>query len=372
MKRKPKQIPLLVTTAFFCLAGYFGMTVMIDSFDEYAGPLMPVVTIVGVLFFVYFAQFVQIIVHEAGHLAGGLLSGYHFVSFRIARIMIKKENDQLKLKRYSLPGTAGQCLMAPPAGDMDNFPYFLYNIGGAAANLIFGVLCFILYLIFRNVPFLSSFFVITFIIGLLFAFLNGIPMKINGIANDGANISALRSDPFAMRALGLQLRVNALLSAGTRIRDMPREWFDLPDTADLDNPLICAVGFLQCGYLHDMQKFDEAKRMSEFMIEKAPGTLSIYKNELQCELLFYEIIGECRRDEIDKLYTQELQKYIKATNLHVSKKRLLYAYELFVNHDPETAAKVLAAFKKTAKSYPYPAEIEAERELIAIIRPTGG
>ena len=37
-----------------------------------------------------------------------------------------------------------------------------------------------------------------------------------------------------------------------------------------------------------------------------------------------------------------------------------------LDKDDQAAAKALAAFEKTAKTYPYPAEIEGERELLAL------
>ena len=43
--------------------------------------------------------FLQVIIHEAGHLIFGLLSGYKFSSFRIASLIFVKENDQLKIKK---------------------------------------------------------------------------------------------------------------------------------------------------------------------------------------------------------------------------------------------------------------------------------
>ena len=54
------------------------------------------------------------LVHEAGHLVFGLLTGYGFCSFRIFSFMWVKDGEKLKLRRLSLAGTGGQCLMSPP------------------------------------------------------------------------------------------------------------------------------------------------------------------------------------------------------------------------------------------------------------------
>ena len=66
------------------------------------------------LVFLYLSWVLQVVIHEAGHLICGLLSGYTFSSFRIGSMMILKENGRFVTKRLKIAGTGGQCLMAPP------------------------------------------------------------------------------------------------------------------------------------------------------------------------------------------------------------------------------------------------------------------
>ena len=62
----------------------------------------------------FVGSFLQLIVHEAGHLVCGLITGYKFVSFRVFSYTLYKEDDKCKVKKFSLSGTAGQCLLSPP------------------------------------------------------------------------------------------------------------------------------------------------------------------------------------------------------------------------------------------------------------------
>ena len=55
--------------------------------------------------------FIHIIIHEGGHLIFGWFSGYQFSSFRVGNIILVNNNGKLHLKKFSIPGTAGQCLM---------------------------------------------------------------------------------------------------------------------------------------------------------------------------------------------------------------------------------------------------------------------
>ncbi|MGN0061684.1 MAG: hypothetical protein ACI382_04930, partial [Alloprevotella sp.] len=74
------------------------------------------------------------ILHEVGHLLFGLLTKYRFSSFRVFCWMVVKEAGGLRLRRYNIAGTMGQCIMLPPSAS-EATPYFWYNAGGILVNL---------------------------------------------------------------------------------------------------------------------------------------------------------------------------------------------------------------------------------------------
>lgn len=362
----------ILSTIIFMSAGFlvgiFATGPVIDTIHNKgigSGLIMSGLLFIIIVILVFF----HIIVHEAGHLVFGKISGYDFVSFRIASLMLIKEDDKLKLKKYNIVGTGGQCLMVPKSEwNAYDYPYVLYNLGGSLANLIVGLISIVLYVMVPGTIYLSEVLFLSFVVGILLALTNGIPMKVSGISNDGHNILSLNKDKQARRALYLQLYINGMQSNGTRLKEMPEAYFELPDNPDLTNPLIVAIGVFKCNYLHDKQEFTEAESYAKYLINNAPGLLGIYKNELTCELLFYEIIGLCRQDEIEILYSKELEAYIKGTSGYVSRRRLMYAYEIFVNNDKDRANKELEEFDKAATKYPYTGEIEAEWELIEFVK----
>ena len=90
-------------------------------------------------------MYVQLIIHELGHLIFGLLSGYKFSSFRIGNLMLLKTGGKLKIKKLKIAGTAGQCLMSPPDMKDNKMPVIAYNLGGAILNLLSCLLFFIIY-----------------------------------------------------------------------------------------------------------------------------------------------------------------------------------------------------------------------------------
>ena len=315
---------------------------------------------------IFVAYFIQAIIHELGHLVFGLLTGYKFISFRIGSVMFIKENEKLRIKLYNVVGTGGQCLMMPPPWN-ENLKSALYNFGGCIFNFVSAIIFLALFVFMEKGSFLAVLTGMLVVVGFGNVLLNGIPLQIGGISNDGINALLLGKNPVALRAFWLQLYVNGLISKGERMRNMPEEWFFMPSGEDLLDPLICTVGVMKYNYFFDIHDFKSAELMAEYML-RAPGLLGLHKNELLCELLFLKIFRGAEPSEIDSLYTKELDKYIKATANYVSRRRLAYAYNLLYKKNLTMAEKCLAVFEKTVKTYPYSADIENEKEIVELIK----
>ena len=89
------------------IIGYAVGKIAGDTLSSIDKPNIILFLITGVISFI-----LHIIVHEAGHLFFGLLSGYKFISFRVFDFkIIKDENGKLKIRFERLAGTGGQCLM---------------------------------------------------------------------------------------------------------------------------------------------------------------------------------------------------------------------------------------------------------------------
>lgn len=141
---------------------------------------------------------IMIAAHEAGHLIAGLLSGYKFVSYRVLSFTLIKLDGKLRLRRFKLSGTSGQCLLKPPAWTDKGIPVTLYNLGGilmnAALMLVFLIpACIVPVDSFGGMLILSA------------AFLNGWFMLMNGLplsVNDGDNALHLSKDLSAQKHFG--------------------------------------------------------------------------------------------------------------------------------------------------------------------------
>ncbi|MBO7254166.1 MAG: M50 family metallopeptidase [Clostridia bacterium] len=278
----------------FC--GYIGLYVG----ERAAGPSSKqgILVYIVLILSIYPALFFHIIVHEAGHLIFGLLTGYKFSSFRIASFMWLKENGKLKLKRLSLAGTGGQCLMIPPSMKNGKIPVVLYNLGGSLVNVFFSVLFLLLYILCKDIPFLSSILVVFSIMGFGIAIMNGIPMRVGSVDNDGYNAFALLKNKSAIEAFWVQLKVGEQLSKGVRIKEMPQEWFEIPSDEEMKNSMVASRCVFACNRLMDMEKFEEADKLMEHLLEIDSGIIGLHINLLVCDRIFVELIRENRRDFI--------------------------------------------------------------------------
>lgn len=322
---------------------------------------------ITMLLAMYAAMLIQIIVHEAGHLVFGLISGYEFSSFRIGSMMFLKEDGKIKLRRFSIAGTAGQCLMSPPDLVDGKIPVVLYNLGGCIFNLITSAIFGVLAYVGGEDPIAFIIYVAFAAIGVAFALTNGIPMKVGTISNDGHNALSLGKNPVAIRAFWLQLKINYEQSKGKRLKEMPAEWFAVPSDEDLENSLSATIAVFHESWLTDLLRLEEAAEYVEQLLRKDSEIPGLYKSLLTCERIYFELVVRKNTSEAIYLHSKEHEKFVKQMKNYPSVIRSEYAYALLAEKDEEKAQKLLQQFEKVAKTYPYPREIEGERELLAFV-----
>ena len=337
---------------------------MYDKYDGFKGFLLVECSFILLIFIVLY---LQIIIHEGGHLIFGLLTGYSFVSFRIGSLMLIKTNEGLKFKRYSLMGTGGQCLLSPPPIKSGRFPYVLYNLGGCLSNVICSTIALVIYLLIGKNSFFSLILIVTAITGYGIALVNGIPLKLGDINNDGHNALNLGKNPSALRSLWLQLKINAEMAKGVRMRDMPDEWFRMPRPDEMSDAITAGLAAFIFTREMDCAEYDKARYDGKYILDNATGLLGLHDSAIKAELLFLELVGECRPVEVDRLYS-DVQRFIKVSRTLPSAMRLMYAYELLYRRDTKEAQFYLDKFESSCASYPNSGEIENERELLALVK----
>ena len=314
----------------------------------------------------YAAMLIQIILHEAGHLIFGLMTGYRFSSFRIFNLMWVKLDGRVQFRKLNIAGTGGQCLMIPPDMENGKMPVMLYNFGGAIVNLITAIVCFGLSFLCPVRSLGWTILMMFAVIGLAFALMNGLPVKMGAVNNDGRNALDLSRSEEATRAFWIQMKVNEQISKGIRLKEMPDGWFTVPSEASMNNGIIATLGVLACGRLMDRHQFEEADKLMKQLLSRKNGIVGLYRNLMVCDRMYVEMISENRQEVLDSMRSKDQLKVMKAMKKYPSVLRTEYLYALLAEKNPEKARKAKARFEQYSKSYPYPSEIEGERELIRI------
>ncbi len=363
-KKKNFKLQNVLFIIIFIVIGFFCGILIGKYIAQKEEPLISIIILLAAM---YIMMFLQIIIHESGHLIFGLLTGYKFVSFRIGSFTIIKTNGKLKLKKYSIAGTGGQCLLSPPEMKDEKIPYVLYNLGGSILNIISAVILLLLGILFKNNDILNILCIMGAIIGIAYALMNGIPLRLGAIDNDGYNTLSMSRNPKALKALWMQMKASEMTANGVRLKDMPAEWFTLPEKDELKNSMIASIGVFACNRLMDELKFDEAEKLMREYVEDENGAVGVYKNLLKCDIAFCEMVEEVPNvEEVEKILNEQQKAFMKSMKNYPSVIRTEYTYQLLIKKDIPTALKIKDKFEKISKTHPYSADIESETELIQI------
>ena len=318
---------------------------------------------------VFLAHITSIIIHEAGHLVFGLLSGYGFCSFRIFSFIFMKTDEGIKLKRYSIPGTAGQCLLTPPELKDGKMPTALYNIGGS----LLGFAAFAIFAFGKSIveayPIINIFFVLSAAANLSAALTNAIPLRTAMINNDGMNAISLGKNPDAIKALRMQLLCNAESSRGVSIADMPEEWFVMPKDDKLGDALVSSCAYFCAARCFARGEYDKAKEIIEHLFEVDASVIGVHRAHMILDLGFIAAInGDVK--EAHRIFKREYPEFSRSLRNNLCALRSRYAYELLIKRSEKGAKRILILMNMLSRklnNYAFVQELEHEARLIEYV-----
>ncbi len=369
-KQKTNSFPEILATL---LSGVIGAILGILSYRQLELALVDVpfgsrmLTYLCSFLVIGVACYLQILIHEAGHLLFGLLLGYRFHSFRVGSMTWIKEDGKIKFRKYSLIGTGGQCLMFLPEGEITLKTHVLYHMGGSILNAISGVLCIIGYVCCRGNYYLTAIFLMLGGMGFINALANGIPMKLSMVNNDGHNALSIARDPRGEEAFCLQMRISEAEVKGTAMKDMPDAWFSIPTKDALQNSLVANTAVLACFRMMEQRKFIEADYLMEQLLEIESGMVGYHRALLTCQRIYIETLRENRRDRIQYLLSPQQRKFMKAMRKQPMVLYTEYALALLSEGNHLKAQGIRKDFETVAKTYPYHDDIAESRSLMGLV-----
>ena len=319
------------------VVGFFG--------GSYAGKLVPKVEDISVILLIIscvLGVVIQIIVHEAGHLVFGLLTGYKFVSFRVFDFKLEKDdNNKFKLRLQHMRGTLGQCLMKPPKYIEGKFRYKLYLAGGVLGNLIFSVAIWFIY------PSIYTLMIV--MIGIIFGISNAIPSGFN----DGMTYKLSTQDETNKYVLYLTLVVNYYASIGkSYIEEHPEELEKIKNLKiEKPNYNTDALKLIEYDYYQEQFEFEKAYHgLLEFYKEN-PDMVLPYKMEVSKLLIFFMCLLDKENPLLEELLADPYTKSTLKANVPQNK-TINALIEWKVNNNPEKALELLEEGRKILDKSP--------------------
>ena len=319
------------------VVGYFVGKIAGDSLSSVDKPNIILFLIIGVIAFI-----LQIIVHEAGHLFFGLLSGYKFISFRVFDFkIIKDENGKLKIRFERLAGTGGQCLMRAPKYVEGKFKYKLYLLGGVTFNLLFSIIFWLI---------LPNYYILLFaLIGFALAFLNLIPMGFN----DGMTFYHASKDETTRFVLYLQLEYVYYQSIGKNLLIEKPEVVEKINSLEITNTnyLTDSLEFIKLDRLEYFFEFDALYNESRKLYIERDNLLPVYKVELMA--LLVKLISLVNpEDELLEEIMKDKTLLARLKQKNPQTKNILATYEYGVKLDDEKALSLIEEARKLKNKAP--------------------
>lgn len=298
--------------------------------------------------------------HQLGHLLFGLLHGYriHSVSLRLPG---RPEQDRRPLSRYTLGYPLVRCLMIPPEWRGKSAPEILYRLGGVIFDLLLTMTCLICSTLIGRATVYGFLLFVSAIWGAYCVIIAGCPLPIMG--NEGDLALTLVKSPELIQWLWCGCRQVYALLDGKRYREMPDGWFPSPEIAT--RPDIQFLWYAWRGNrLMDAGRYAEAEQLLAFAMEKDITILKRRKATLACDRVACMLLTGSSGSDVEELWKSLVADYIIATINVPSSLRTEYIYARLVSGDELRASKVLERFEACAKTYPYPIELIAEREMM--------
>ena len=391
-KKRDQWIVIGIYLLLGLIVGFVGGMVLDHVIPEGQVPsYIKIGSLTFVLLGFYLSLTGHIFIHETGHMIFGLLSGYQFVSIRFFNLMFVKQDGKMKIKKMSLSGTGGQCLMLPPATDGSS-PTKLYHLGGCIFNFIFSILSFCFAGFFTKYLIIWSCFLIFGICGIGTAMINFIPFRSMG--NDGYNAFTLSKRKDARIAVEKTLLANKWMSDNIRVKDMPNEWFIMDKKAEqifynvleqsdkeeksnkeekiqglqelLSDNLVVSHVLMKMNYFMDRHEFKKAEKVGRILLENAE-LIDLHELSIKADLLYIEVIGERRKEVVNAILDEKVKKKMKLLDSLPAIYRVWYAFYSLYEPEQKKAKKAKEQFEKLAIHYPYLGDIISERELIEIV-----
>jgi hypothetical protein len=225
--------------------------------------------------------FLPLVLHEAGHILGGLAAGFRFFLFIVGPFQLERTSDRLKFswnKKLSLSGGLAGCVPKTFGPNLRK-PMLSFVLGGPAASALGAFVLWPLFTLGVPSEFLWNFLFAFGIASAGIALTAIVPSRLAGFTSDGARaLMLLRRDPKGERWVAM-MGVIALSMV-----ERPREWPEelVKSLGDCQDVSFDAAYSAHARYLHCRDRGDivEAGAWIDCMLARVEGVPRAFRGPL--------------------------------------------------------------------------------------------
>lgn len=178
------------------------------------------------------SMWVQVIVHEAGHAAAGVLTGRRLVGAGVGALRLERGTGGWHVRwAGGVRGIGGFAALLPVDGRGESRrEEALFLLGGPLANFLVALAAYVTLRLVEPGDMLASFLLGSLAFsGTLLGVINLLPFQSHGWRSDGRGLLDLWRDRPEARIARMQQRVVSLSMAGLRPREWPEALLELPE-----------------------------------------------------------------------------------------------------------------------------------------------
>lgn len=316
----------------------------------------------------YLLRYVLALVHEAGHMIGGWISGLRFYSVSVAGWSLVRRGGTLRWGYDATPGAAGLCSMVT---DQSPGPFVLNILCGPLVTLLQGCVC--AYLAahvcrpYGTGVLWHILLTMLAVQGIVAAVVNLIPQRYAGGMNDGMHLWLLSHDRDCREAWEQMGCIAWAEYQGLTRQDMPVELFEHPPVASDMNPFAADLVVQRLAWLLGRQDYpavlDLCRALLEAEVEFSPlQFLGVVRTGALCEAMLGEPGPLCRRmQDKDMVRLMQFTRRTRGTIL------TWYALAKLVSRDEQAVGQHREAYARAAARSPYYESVQSDEKFMALI-----
>jgi len=261
-------------------------------------------SLLAILLSIPIAFYLCIIIHELGHVLGGLIMGNEFVFVTAGPLKLSKEEDKLRFginKHINLSG--GLAMTLPRKVEGFRLRRFIVIVGGPLFSLLSAIVCIFIYrLSWNSLSGNWQVFILMFgVLSALIFMITIIPRNVNGMMTDGYQLLMIfRNDKKAEKYADM-LHLTALNQQGKSPAEYPSSVLNKYEDGDIKSPLDLAIHQFQYYKELALDNIDEAEHHIKIVESNANIYPAAFYPDVIAEPYFFYSLIMPDEDKIEAL-----------------------------------------------------------------------